>query len=123
MREATIIGDGNCFFSNITYFYILKGDYYLLLRRILVTCIEKNKTKNISDFPQIEIYNKLINTIYYIPKRSNNKNYSNGFEIWNFYEYIQNRHYYLKDNIAINIFIFINFIAVSINLTQNLNLI
>ena len=52
MREATIIGDGNCFFSNITYFYTLKEDNYELL---LITCIEKNKTKNISDFPQIEM--------------------------------------------------------------------
>ena len=62
--EQSIDGDGNCFFSNLSYLYTNNQEIIYFLEI----------------FPQIEVKDKIIDTTNYISKVTIEKNYSGFFE-------------------------------------------
>ena len=65
-------------FRNLSFFYTKKQNYYSFFLDILYQYINNSKDNIITEYPQIEIDDILINTEEYIPKIKNNKYYA-GF--------------------------------------------
>ena len=56
-------------------------EYHAFFRNILFQYISNNETDTLNEFPQIEVKDKLIETINYLPKIAIERNYAGFFEI------------------------------------------
>ena len=81
VQEQSIDGDGKCYFRNLSYFYVNNQEYHAFFRNILFQYISNNQTDILNEFPQIEVKDKLISTINFLPKIAIESNYAGFFEI------------------------------------------
>ena len=101
LKQHTIIGDGNCFFRNISFFYSQKEIYHPFFRNFLYEYLNNNKQDIIDNYPDIEVNDILTKTVNYIPKICRNGNFAGFFELGYVIKILDLNIVYIKKKIII----------------------
>ena len=104
-----VIGDGNCYFRNLSLYFTNNENYHQFFRELLYIYINKNKEDIIKENPYHLYKDKLIKVIDYIPLIKKEKNFAGELEIaQSIFLYKINIAIYIKDN-ATSDFKFFNY--------------
>ena len=94
-----VIGDGNCYFRNLSLYFTNNENYHIFFRELLYIYINKNKEDIIKENPYHLYKDKLIKVIDYIPLIKKEKNFAGELEIaQSIFLYKINIAIYIKDN-------------------------
>ena len=81
MDIIDVIGDGNCYFRNLSIFFTGNENFYSFFRNITYIYIDKNKNYIYKNCPQVLLNDNFIDLNQYIPLINNDKQFAGDLEI------------------------------------------